>query len=162
MNAHDRRILHSTGKDDWETPQPLFDALNELFHFNFDAAAHGENTKCDQFLTLGQDALTYPWRGRVWLNPPYSREVGMWVRRARNEAQQNPDVELVCCLLYARTDTKWWHQDVMPHASEVFFLCGRVTFVGAPAPAPAPSVVVVFRPKTPRGGPVFQAMAVPR
>jgi phage N-6-adenine-methyltransferase len=160
MNAHDRRVMHSTGKDDWATPWPLFKALDERFGFNFDAAASPENAKCERFLTAEQDALVMPWEGRVWLNPPYSRDVGKWVERAYLQATTNYAVELVACLLYARTDTRWWHGYVMAYASEVIFLRGRVTFVGAPAPSPAPSAVVVFRRHVPVR-PLFASMQVP-
>ena len=52
-------------------------------------------------------------------------------------------------LLPARTDTRWWKEDVM-QASELRFIRGRVRFGGSAAGAPFPSVVVVWgTPKVP-------------
>lgn len=36
----------TSNKDDWETPQKLFDQLNEEFHFTLDAASSDQNAKC--------------------------------------------------------------------------------------------------------------------
>ena len=37
--------LTSSVRQDWETPQDLFDKLNEVYHFDWDAAATGETSK---------------------------------------------------------------------------------------------------------------------
>jgi hypothetical protein len=74
------------------------------------------------------------------MNPPYGRAIGTWVRKAREEALKGVKV---VSLLPARTDTAWWHDDVM-RAQEIRLLRGRLTFVGAPSPAPFPSAVVIF------------------
>ena len=75
----DWTAAHSSEKMDWGTPQALFDALDEEFSFNLDAAANDHNAKCGMYLTQEDDALAQPsWpvpRGSsVWLNPPYGRE----------------------------------------------------------------------------------------
>ena len=33
-------------KDEWQTPQELFDKLNEEFHFNLDLACNVKNCLC--------------------------------------------------------------------------------------------------------------------
>ena len=40
------KVLLSTGKDDWGTPQKLYDALNKEFGFTMDACADDTNYKC--------------------------------------------------------------------------------------------------------------------
>ena len=35
----------TSNKDDWETPQSLFDQLDEEFHFTLDAASNDQNAK---------------------------------------------------------------------------------------------------------------------
>jgi phage N-6-adenine-methyltransferase len=149
--------LFSSAKEDWATPQPLFDRIAEEFHFGLDAAASDSNRKVEPWLKDG--ALEANWGelsggGDVWLNPPYGREIGKWVGKA---AQTARDGVIVVCLLPARTDTRWWHAHVWDErydrprdGVEIRFLKGRVRFVGAKAGAPFPSVVVIFRP--PRGG----------
>jgi hypothetical protein len=90
------------------------------------------------FYTAADDGLTQPWKGRVWLNPPYGKGIGAWLAKARSAAA---DGALVVCLVPARPDTRWWRESAAA-ASLVRFLPGRVKF-GAD-PAPFPSAVVVF------------------
>lgn len=138
--------LYSSRSEEWATPQGLFDALDREFRFTLDAAASKENAKCARFYSKAdRDGLTQPWGSEVvFLNPPYGREIGKWMQRA---AEQSSGAKAtVVCLIHARTDTKWWHTWVMPYASELRFIRGRVTFAGATNSSPFPSVVVVFRP----------------
>ncbi|HUZ23794.1 MAG TPA: hypothetical protein VMV07_08510 [Streptosporangiaceae bacterium] len=37
------------------------------------------------FYTAADDGLAQPWKGRVWLNPPYGHVIGQWMARARGE-----------------------------------------------------------------------------
>lgn len=137
--------LFSSAKQNWETPQWLFDELNEEFGFELDAAADESNCKCPHFLSEGDDALCFSWAdlvSSVWLNPPYGRGAGEWVRKAHEESQRGATV---VCLLPARTDTAWFHDHVYGRA-DIRFLRGRLKFVGATSPAPFPSMIVVFRP----------------
>ena len=39
----------STGKNDWETPQELFDLLDRDYRFTLDACATKTNAKCARF-----------------------------------------------------------------------------------------------------------------
>ncbi len=76
--------------------------------FDLDVCATGENAKCDRFFTREDDGLAQAWTGRVWMNPPYGRMIGEWMRKAWESSQTT--AELVVCLVPARTDTRWWHE----------------------------------------------------
>lgn len=76
------QALYSSKTDEWETPQPLFDRLNAIYHFDLDVCASAENHKCEYYFDKDQDGLSREWIGTVWMNPPYGREIGKWVRRA--------------------------------------------------------------------------------
>jgi site-specific DNA-methyltransferase (adenine-specific) len=52
----------------------------------------------------------------------------------------------VVVLLPARTDTRYWHEQVA-QADAICFWRGRMTFVGAPAAAPFPTALVYFGPR---------------
>ena len=145
--------MTASGGGDWSTPLDLFNQLNAEFDFGLDAAANDANHKCERWLGPGgvaPDALVPDahWgrlaQGKaVWLNPPYGRDVGRWIDKAW-WASHHHGVTVVM-LLPARTDTKWFHDIVVPLATEIRFLQGRLKFSGAKAGALFPSMVVVFR-----------------
>jgi phage N-6-adenine-methyltransferase len=130
--------MFSSKSDDWETPQDFFDALNREFCFTLDVCADERNHKVERYYAIADDALTREWRGVCWMNPPYGREIGKWVKKAY-ESQCT-----VVCLLPSRTDTAWWHDYVMK-SSEIRYIRGRLKFGGSKNSAPFPSAVVIFR-----------------
>lgn len=54
----------TSNKDDWETPQSLFDQLDEEFHFTLDAASNDQNAKCEHHYTVENSGLEHSWEGR--------------------------------------------------------------------------------------------------
>lgn len=137
-------LMFSSKTDLWETPQDLFDKLNNEFQFTLDVCATPENAKCDNFYTKEQDGLKYPWKGAVWCNPPYGSGIGQWVRRALFASVSGSTVVM---LLPARTDTKWFHDYIYKRNNvEIRFIRGRLKFGGSKNSAPFPSMVVVFMP----------------
>lgn len=136
-------VMFSSKTDLWATPQDFFDALDAEFHFTLDVCALPENAKCEKFYTPDMDGLSQPWKGRVWCNPPYGREIGQWVRKAFF-AFISGGAEVVVMLLPARTDTRWFHEYIYNKA-EIRFIKGRLKFGGSTNSAPFPSMVVVFR-----------------
>jgi len=135
-----RPALFSRVRTDWETPLDLFARLDQEFSFTLDVCATAHNSKCRRYFTPLADGLRQRWTGRCWMNPPYGRKIGAWVQKARAASVMGTTV---VSLLPARTDTAWWHDDVM-RAREIRFLRGRLTFAGAPSPAPFPSAIVIF------------------
>ena len=128
-------------RDDRPTPQWLFDALNNEFQFTLDAAASYENAKCEAFYSPNENGLAQPWTGVVWCNPPYGQEMGVWVGKGYQSAE---DGATVVMLLPASTDTHWFHDYCLK--AEVRFIRGRIKFQGQKHSAPFGSMVVVFRP----------------
>lgn len=136
--------VHFSSKSDlWETPLEFFKVLDAEFAFTTDVCALPENAKCTHYYTPEVDGLAQDWGGVCWMNPPYGREIGRWVRKAHESA---PAGATVVCLLPARTDTGWWHHHVM-QAHEFRLVRGRLKFGGSKNSAPFPSAVVVFRPE---------------
>lgn len=134
--------LFSRDSDEWETPAELFEILNDEFHFTLDACATDDNHKVDKYFTKMDDGLKQDWSGyRVFCNPPYS-EIGKLVRKAYYEGLKAET--LVCLLIPARTDTRWFH-DYILHRSEIRFIKGRLRFSGSKWNAPFPSMIVIFR-----------------
>jgi phage N-6-adenine-methyltransferase len=146
-------VMFSSATSEWETPQWLFDELDKEFNFGLDVCATTENAKCTYYISPQDNALSKDWTGdgTCWMNPPYGREIGKWIEKARKESLKGVTV---VCLLPARTDTRWFHDyiwDAGKHQPrkgvEVRFLKGRLKFGGARNSAPFPSMVVIFRPE---------------
>ena len=133
-------VLFSSKSVVWETPQDLFDKLNEEFHFDLDVCALPENAKCEKYYTPEDDGLSQPWNGVCWCNPPYGRTIGKWVQKAYETFARGGTVVM---LLPARTDTKWFHEYIYNKA-EIRFIKGRLKFGNSKNAAPFPSMVVVF------------------
>ena len=133
------KILFSSNKEDWETPQNLFNQLNKEFNFTVDVASSEENHKCNRYYTEKENGLLQDWNNEtVWCNPPYGRKIGDWVKKA-SESKAT-----VVMLLPARTDTKWFHEYIYNKA-EIRFIKGRLKFGNSVNSAPFPSMIVIFR-----------------
>lgn len=125
----------------WETPKDLFKSLDDEYGFNLDVCATPDNAKCPEFFTEEQDGLRQDWRGVCWMNPPYGRGIGAWLKKAYESSLQGATV---VCLVPARTDTRWWHDYCTKGV--VTFIKGRLKFGGHKNNAPFPSALVVFKP----------------
>ena len=143
--------MRSSLDDTWSTPRDFFEKLHAEFNFTLDAAALRSSAVVPNYLGPDHeygwrhDALTVEWDGAsgggpVWLNPPYGREIGKFMKKANEEAKKGITV---VCLVPSRTDTKWWWDSVIMH--EVRFVKGRLKFGGQKNSAPFPSAVVVMK-----------------
>lgn len=128
-------------KDEWLTPPEL---LAKLGDFDLDPCAPVSppwRTAARQF-SVHDDGLKQPWKGRVWLNPPYGREADRWLQRLVEHGNG-------LALIFARTETEMFFERVWAHAHAVLFLRGRLTFHHvdgrkAAANGGAPSVLIAY------------------
>lgn len=131
------KVLFSSKKEDWGTPDWLFKYLNRVFSFTLDAAASDENHLCKKYFTKENDSLKQSWKGEiVFLNPPYSRNMGEWIKKG----SENDSVILVP----SRTDTNWFHEYCCTNRCYRLFIKGRLKFKGAGNSAPFPSLLLFF------------------
>jgi phage N-6-adenine-methyltransferase len=148
-------LMFSSKSDEWETPQDLFNSLNDEFHFTLDPCSTHENHKCDKYYTQEDDGLSKDWAGEtVFCNPPYGRSIGKWVEKCYKESLKGSTVVM---LIPSRTDTTWFHKYIYNKA-EIRFLKGRLKFINRAlpswneqgnyklSPAPFPSMIVIFKP----------------
>lgn len=139
------RGMFSSTSDEWATPPALFKMLDMDFGpFDYDVAASNENHLCNKYYTKKENGLIQDWNldgYNFFMNPPYGRTIGLWVEKAYQESLKGC---LVCCLLPARTDTRWFHNFILPY-SRFWFLRGRLRFGGAKNCAPFPSMIAVFQ-----------------
>jgi site-specific DNA-methyltransferase (adenine-specific) len=139
--------LFSSAVDTWATPIEFFRQLDAEFNFNLDPCCFPHSARCDRYWTPQEDGLVQPWRGRVYCNPPYGRQIARWFVKGRHEIAIG-NAEVVVYLVPSRTDTRWWHDHAM-HATEQRFVRGRLKFGGSTKDAPFPSAVLVFRRQPP-------------
>ncbi len=129
--------------DQWSTPKEIFDPLNEEFGFTLDVCALPWNTKCSQYLSPEGNSLSCTWDGVCWMNPPYGREIGAWIRKAYESSLKGATV---VCLVPARTETAWWHDYCL--RGEVRFVRGRIHFSDPNGKSGRPrfgSAIVIFK-----------------
>ena len=89
------------------------------------------------------DALSLPWKAEtVFANPPYGRQLRLWVAKAHAETVSGR-AGTTFGLLPARPDTGWWHEHVAGKA-DVWLLRGRLSFGAGANAAPFPSAIVVW------------------
>jgi len=155
--VHKLDVHFKSQKHDWETPDWLFSMLDKQLGFDLDVCASPVNAKCNSYFTEHFDAMRNDclWSRHgisIWMNPPYGRSIGTWIHKAYLESLN--DFVSVVCLIPARTDTIWWHEYVMK-AWKVWFIKGRIKFVGAKEGAPFPSCVVRFTGKACSTRPTF-------
>jgi len=147
MDANSLRVMTSSEDHTWQTPKWFFDVVERIFvekyggPFDMDVAASAENHLAPKFYTEEDDALSKPWRGRVWCNPPYGEMVPKFLVKAHQESENHGAI--VAMLIPSRTDTKYSH-DVISKAAEVRAIRGRLKFGESSDSAPFPSVLVIF------------------
>ena len=101
------------------------------------------NVPAAKLFTQSDDGLRHEWHGRVYMNPPYGRDIISWVEKLRHEHEAGRVTEALA-LLPAKTDTQWWKVVAdMPRC----LIEGRLRFAGPDSEgnsAPFPSVLVYF------------------
>ena len=138
---HYTRISTSSVKQDYGTPDNIYQPLHDLFDFTLDPCATFENAKCDKFFTEEQDGLIQNWEGeKVFCNPPYNK-LANWLRSIATRE----DYKYCVVLCPARVGQKYFQEAWMSEKCEqVLFLSERVKFIGAKDVAAFPSAIMYF------------------
>lgn len=131
-------------RDDWQTPQWLFDKLDQQFSFDIDCCATKENSKCpissDDFERIGPMTVS-----TCWMNPPFSKANDMFKHFFKVVKR---GVAIYRC---DNMETKIW-QEILRHATWVFLPDGRIHYEGkAGNGARFPSALIGFNVPVPNG-----------
>lgn len=119
------KVQHEINRDKttttWLTPPDIIKSLGE---FDLDPCTPEfmpwETAK--KRYTEKDDGLTQPWEGRVWMNPPYGKDMDLWLEKM---ATHNNGIVLV----FNRTETNQFHNWVFPKADGILFKKGRIHFL---------------------------------
>lgn len=135
-------LAQGTGEHEWYTPHKYIDAAREVMgEIDLDPAsstAAQKIIKAKKFYTAKDNGLRHPWSGRIWLNPPYSRElIGEFMNKLAEEAGSGRLKEAIC-LTHNYTDTAWFH-NAESIASAICFTRGRIAFISPTGETCAPT-----------------------
>ena len=131
----------------WQTPKSLLDSIYQVFSIDLDPCSPTNNkrnapVKANVHYTEEDNGLELPWFGTVFLNPPYGRELKLWIEKAKREVEIG-NAKTTIALIPARTDTIWWHKYIAGYA-HILFLKGRLCFGESKQSAPFPSALVIW------------------
>lgn len=127
--------------DEWLTPPEIIAALGA---FDLDPCSPIDRPwpTAARHYTIEDNGLATPWRGRVWLNPPYGPESEKWLATLALHKHGT-------ALVFARTETSWFFDHGWESADAMLFLRGRLHFhhlngERAKHSAGAPSVLIAY------------------
>lgn len=139
---NNRHAVHfSSATPEHYTPSEIIQAtLDCLGSIELDPCSNSHdqpNVPAAAHFTIHDDGLAQQWSGRVYMNPPYGREIGAWVDKLCEEHKAGRTIEAIA-LVPARTDTQWWQR---LRNYPVCFVVGRLKFGELDESAPFPSAV---------------------
>jgi len=108
-------------RDDWQTPQWLFDLLNKQYIFGFDCCASKDNKKCKAYSDSFYGA---PVDTNCWMNPPFSKSSEMFERFFR---YVKTGVAIYRC---DNLETALWQDIILKNATWILIPKGRISYEG--------------------------------
>lgn len=149
-----RDVYASSESPEWYTPAWVAElARAVLGAIDLDPASSKEAQQtigAERYYTAEHDGLAQPWAGRVYLNPPYGKTIGLWVDKLV-AAYDAGEISAAVALLPARPDTRWFQP---LYRFPLCFVRGRIRFDlpggERTSGAPFPSVIVYMGPQVER------------
>jgi hypothetical protein len=120
--------------NEWGTPAYLVrHAAFEGEVIDLDPASTYESNKiikAKKIYTKEQDGLRLPWKGRVFLNPPFSPSqlLRSFVCKLRDQ-YKNGNVSEAILLTHNSTESSWFQQEICENASALCFTRSRTKFL---------------------------------
>jgi len=132
--VHPETITHvsqNSGNNEWYTPQAYIAAAREVLGaIDLDPASSPDANaivEATTFYTLDDNGLERPWRGRVWMNPPYGQpEIKHFAAKFAASVDAR-DITAGIVLVNNATETDWF-RTLSDVATAVCFPAGRVRF----------------------------------
>jgi phage N-6-adenine-methyltransferase len=150
-----QEIRNPDRSDNYPTPPEIVSPVRAFFDglIDLDPATSSDNpTRARHFFTQEDNGLSKSWQGfeNIYANPPYTQE---WYRKIADEVTAGA-VETIA-LLKASPCTRWAQEVILPPASAVCFIKGRLTFGNETSPAGFGSMLIYFGSQRRRFAKVF-------
>ena len=113
------RKIHINDDDNYATPPDLYKEWNDRFNFDFDHCPYNEKE-------ILNDGLKINWGKSNYVNPPYSLKLKEAFIKKAIEEQKKGNRSVF--LLPVSTSTKLFHELIIPNATKIEFLKGRIKF----------------------------------
>lgn len=143
-------VVHNSGENEWYTPLVFLDAAREVLgKIDLDPAScevAQKNVKAKQFYSVDDDGLTKTWKGSVYMNPPYSKDLCSKFVTKLLDSLNEGTVTSAIILVNNATETAW-AQPLLDDATAVCFPGGRIKFLdrsGKPANTPLQGQMFVY------------------
>lgn len=143
-------VANNSGNNEWYTPEPYIaaarDAMGGIDVDPASCAIANQTVKASTFYSAEDDGLKRPWRGHVWMNPPYAQPLISQFADAVSEKYDAKEIKSACVLVNNATETAWF-QRMLQSSAAVCLLKGRVRFLdpdGNPSGAPLQGQAVVY------------------
>jgi hypothetical protein len=140
-------IHYSSATPEHYTPEHILSLVSDVMGtIDLDPCSNSKeepNVPAIEHYTIDDDGLSLTWKGSVFMNPPYGREIGGWIEKLCAEYESGNVTEAIA-LVPARVDTAWWNKLTATERTYavVCFVRGRLTFINNEDPAPFPSALV--------------------
>ena len=131
--SFNKKLFFSSNNQNGRTPKKIYDQLDKEFNFDFDPCPNNPDF----------NGLLISWKKSNFVNPPF-KDLKIWVKKAYQESLKN---KICVMLLPVRTDTKIFHDIILPYADQIRFIKGRLKFEQYENSAPFPSMIVIFKKK---------------
>lgn len=140
LASKEENVHFSSESIEWYTPVEVIQrVVASLGEIELDPCANEDNqVQATKHFTAADDGLAREWFGRVYMNPPYGSDIGLWVQRLCEQYACGNVTEAIA-LVPARVDTEWFR---MFRDFAVCFVNGRLKFSGCDNSAPFPSALV--------------------
>ena len=125
------RYSFVSGDEDWYTPRAIVDAARRVLgRIDLDPAscdAANAVVRARRIYTIKDDGLKQPWRGRVFMNPPYSiTKISLFIERLVEHVKAGK-VTAAVVVVNSETEVRWFHA-LAAISAGVCFPRGRVKF----------------------------------
>ena len=124
-------VAHNRGNVEWYTPAEYIDAARQVMGtIDLDPASSEEANRvvrAERFHTKADDGLVQPWRGNVWMNPPFKAAlIARFVDKLCHHVAMG-DVVQAIILTNNATETQWYSR-LTAVSSALCMVRGRIKF----------------------------------